>query len=154
MSLIEQINELLRPPLEAIGASIREVALRVEGRDHVLHIALSRDSGPIDLDYIVRATEIISLLLDESNLIPHRYMLDVSSAGIEQPIPIEELPHQIGAYLSIHLRKPWRTENTLLATLVAIDSDTVTLRGNLKGRKYETKISIADIDSVREAIKF
>ncbi|MDD3478419.1 MAG: hypothetical protein PHP32_06035 [Candidatus Izemoplasmatales bacterium] len=154
MNLIDDIEKLLKPPLEHIGASIYEITLKLEQGTHVLHVALMREDGPVDLDYIVKATELISPILDGSKLIDHRYMLDVSSAGIEKPIPIEHLRDYIGTYIAVHLRKPFRGENKLEAALVGISNDNISLEGFIKGRKYTTEISIADIDKVREAIKF
>ncbi|HAV20182.1 MAG TPA: hypothetical protein DCX17_04085 [Firmicutes bacterium] len=154
MSLIEDITILLKEPLQAIGATIEEVNLRVERGEHMLHIAISRAGGLIDLDYIVKVTNIISPLMDQANLIDHHYMLDVSSAGIEKEVPIVDLSKHLGTYLAITLHKPWHGENKLLATLNSVHGDTITISGNLKGRNYNTQISIADIDKVREAIKF
>lgn len=154
MNLIDDIEILLKPPLASIGAAIYEITLKLEQGTHVLHVALTREGGPIDLDFIVKATELISPLLDNSKIIDHRYVLDVSSAGIEKPIPIEHLADYIGAYIAIHLRKPFRGENVLETSLTSLDNDKITIEGFIKGRKYKTEISIADIDKVREAIKF
>lgn len=154
MTLIEQIETLLRPPLAQIGAMIAEISLKLEQGTHVLHIAVSRTQGRVDLDFIVKVTELVSPLLDESALIDHRYVLDVSSAGIERSIPLSELSQHIGDYLAVTLRKPYRTENVLEAYLKAIHPDTIILEGFIKGKKYQAEISIADIDKVREAIKF
>jgi len=154
MNLIDDIEILLKPPLASMGASIYEITLKLEQGTHVLHVALTREGGPIDLDFIVKATELISPLLDNSKIIDHRYVLDVSSAGIEKPIPMEHLADYIGGYIAVHLRKPFRGENKLEASLIGISDDKITLEGFIKGRKYKTEISIADIDKVREAIKF
>ena len=154
MTLIDQIDTLLRPPLAQIGATIAEISLKLEQGTHVLHIAVSRTQGKVDLDFIVKVTELVSPLLDDSALIDHRYVLDISSAGIERTIPIDELAQHIGAYLAVTLRKPFRSENVLEAYLREINPETITLEGFIKGKKYITEISITDIDKVREAIKF
>ncbi len=154
MQLLTEIETLLKPPLATINATISAVTLKLEHGTHVLHVALSRSDGPVDLDFIVKATELISPLLDMNDIIKHHYVLDVSSAGIEKDISIEQLNEYIGSYIAVHLRKPWRTENVLQANLLAFSPTTITLSGLIKGKKYTTEISIADIDNIREAIKF
>jgi len=154
MNLIDDIEALLKPPLAAMGATLAEISLKLERGTHVLHVALSRSQGPVNLDFIVKASELISPLLDKSGLIDHRYMLDVSSAGIERAIPLEELKNHLCAYLEVALRKPFRGESMLKGTLRDLADNSITLEGFIKGQKYKTEISIADIDKVREAIKF
>jgi ribosome maturation factor RimP len=154
MGLVEDLEALLKPPLKEMGADLSHLTLTVEKGQHVLHVAIARNEGPVDLDYIVKATELISPLLDSANLIGGRYLLDVSSAGIEKDIPLDEITKHIGEYLAVSLRKPWRGENILQATLTDCSSETITLEGRIKAQKYQTKISMADIDKVREAIKF
>jgi ribosome maturation factor RimP len=154
MGLLEDLEALLKPPLQEMGAALSRLDLTVEKGQHVLHVVISRSEGPVDLDYIVKATELISPLLDGANLIAGRYLLDVSSAGIEKDIPLEELPKHVGGYIRVSLRKPWRGENVLEATLTECTSESITLEGRLKAQKYQTQISMADIDKVREAIKF
>ncbi len=154
MGLVEALEALLKPPLKEMGAELSHLALTVEKGQHVLHVAIARSEGPVDLDYIVKATELISPLLDQVNLIGGRYLLDVSSAGIEKDIPLEALAQHLGEYVAVSLRKPWRGENLLEATLKEWTPEFITLEGRLKAQKYQTKISMADIDKVREAIKF
>jgi len=154
MSLISDLETLLKPPIAQLGATLETISLSLERGQHVLHVTVSRGDGPVDLDFIVMVTETINPLLDASRLIDHRYLLDVSSAGAERPLPLERLGENVGSFVCVHLRKPWRGENELTGTMLEAAADTITLKGFLKGQAYVQKISIADIDKVRLAIKF
>ena len=154
MSLITDLETLLKPPIERLGATLESVGLSLEHGEHILHVAVSRPDGPVDLGFIVKVSETINPLLDASNLIDHRYMLDVSSAGAERMIALEDLPKHIGAYVNVKLRKPLRGENDLEATLEEANAETITIAGRRKSQSYRQQISIADIDKVRLAIKF
>ena len=74
----EQIKNLLEKKLEEAGFRLDSVKLEREENNLFLRIVIDRDEV-IDVDTCVEVTNIISPLLDESDLIEESYMLDVST---------------------------------------------------------------------------
>ena len=82
---IESIKELLQPTLEHMGYEI--YALQQVGTDgHTLRIAIDKQSGFISIEDCERVSAVSGPLLDQADLIPDRYTLEVSSPGAERPL--------------------------------------------------------------------
>lgn len=80
----------VRATCEAIaarhGLEVVEVTLGTQHGSRVLGVILERVDGVVSLDEISAVSEEISRALDVDDPIPGRYMLEVSSAGIERPL--------------------------------------------------------------------
>lgn len=74
----EKLMNALEEPLKEIGVSIYDVSFEKEDGVDTLFIKLD---GEVDTDTCVKATEIISPVVDELNLINSEYVLDVCSKG-------------------------------------------------------------------------
>ena len=74
----EKIKELLNGPLGKMDILVDSVSYEKEGSHKIMRIIIDKASI-IDLDTVVEATHIINKLLDESNIIDERFILDVSS---------------------------------------------------------------------------
>jgi ribosome maturation factor RimP len=145
---------MVKPLLESIGAKLYEASLVLEDGEHYLRIQIDKPGGAVGLDLIMQASELISPLLDQANLIPHQYILDISSAGAEHPIEIESLNQYVGDYVQIHLKNPVNGENILQGTLETVDENEFTISYKIKTRKINIKISRAELEKARLAIKF
>ncbi len=71
---MEQIKEVLKKPLEDINLIVDTV----EYKNKTLNIILDSDEV-IDVNKIVKASKLISKVLDKYDFIKESYMLDVSS---------------------------------------------------------------------------
>lgn len=154
MRLIEEIEKLVKPLLESIGAQLYEASLVLEDGEHYLRILIDKPGGGVGLDLIMQASELISPLVDQTNLIPHQYILDISSAGAEHPIDILRLKEYVGDYIQIHLKNPLNGENILQGTLETVTDIDFTLTYKIKTRKINIKISRDELEKARLAIKF
>ena len=77
-SILKKIDEIIQKPKQEMGITVDSVTWEVEGKYNYLKIILDRDM-PLDIDTIVDATNKISPLLDEYDLIDQEYILDISS---------------------------------------------------------------------------
>lgn len=68
-----------------LGYELVEVEYRKEGSDWVLCCTIDKEQG-IGIDDCQRFSEALDQVLDESDPIPGRYLLEVSSPGIERPL--------------------------------------------------------------------
>ena len=73
---MENIKKALEIPLKEVGIRIDSITYK----NHELRIILdNEEEKPMNIDDIVKATKIISPILDKSDFIKEKYLLDVSS---------------------------------------------------------------------------
>ena len=85
MDLAARIEGFLRDVVEADGVELVHVEYQPERSPSVLRIYIDK-SGGVDLKDCERVSKQVSALLDEEDMIPQRYVMEVSSPGIERPL--------------------------------------------------------------------
>ena len=80
-----RVETLLREAVEAEGLELLHVEYQPKGSSSVLRIYIDKPGG-VNLKDCERVSKQASLLLDVEDLIPHHYVLEVSSPGIERPL--------------------------------------------------------------------
>lgn len=153
MEDVKLIEDLLKPKILELGFSLSEISLRKNGKDLCLSIIIDRKEE-IDLEAISKVSDEISKILDEKDPIKSNYILDVSSLGIEKPIPIENLKEYQGSYVNIHLTHPLDGENILEGEIMDINDKTLIIAYKVKTRLVKKEVLLDVIDRARLAIKF
>ena len=72
----EDIIKVIGDSLTPLNMHIDDVIYKKEGKQRTLEIVLDSEDN-IDIDMIVKATNIINPILDEADLIKEKYILDV-----------------------------------------------------------------------------
>lgn len=153
MALIEEIENLIKPPIEALSLKLYDVTLAYEHGVHYLRVLIERDDGGgISLDDIVRVTERISPLLDEANLIHHTYTLDVASSGAEHEIELHKLDQYRQRYVRISLHRPLESEHVYQGKMIEATSESITLEYKIKTRIKRVVIEKTNIKQANLAI--
>lgn len=80
----EQLYELLKPEVEALGYRCVDVEFEKKGKDWVLTVYIGHPDG-ISLDDCEKVSHRLSDVLDETDPIEQSYLLEVSSPGIDRP---------------------------------------------------------------------
>src|SRR5215211_2734927 len=82
---MEEIRHLLEPTLAHLGYSV--YALDRSGNSgRTLRVTIDKRDGVVSLDDCQRVSEIVSPLLDQADLVPDSYVLEVSSPGAEREL--------------------------------------------------------------------
>ncbi|MBM3909450.1 MAG: hypothetical protein FJ352_01615 [Firmicutes bacterium] len=152
MSLIEKIEAIIKPPISSLGLTLFEVSLTLEQGEKFLRVLIEKPQGRIGLQEIISVTQLINPLLDQADIIPEHYVLDVASAGVEHPIHLDALPDYLDRFVYIHLMHPFEGENILEGKLVKIENQTIELEVMIKARKKRLTIQRKDIDYARLAV--
>lgn len=84
--LITQIKGLIEDYLKSHGVTLVDLIYRYEGHDLFLRIIADKPEGGITLDECAYLNNHISLILDAKDLIQTRYILEVSSPGLDRPL--------------------------------------------------------------------
>jgi ribosome maturation factor RimP len=122
----ERVRDLVAPSLEAAGLELFDVELA----GNVLRVLIDREGG-VDLDAVSEATQRVSALLDGAEeIVPGRYLLEVSSPGIERPLrtPVH-FQRAVGSSVALKLRAEVEGERRVDGVLEAADGDAATVGG-------------------------
>ena len=81
-----QLKEAILPILEEEALELIELNFIVHGRSSTLRLLVDRKEGGINLGDCARLNTRIGAVLDEANLLAERYILEVSSPGLDRPL--------------------------------------------------------------------
>lgn len=87
-SIPDKIQEFLQPITEQFDAFTVDVVLRGERTSKVIEVYVDTDRG-ISLDECSQISRALSEKLDEADIIPGRYRLDVSSPDLDRPLKFQ-----------------------------------------------------------------
>jgi ribosome maturation factor RimP len=83
-TLSERVRSLAEPVLTRLGAELVDVEVKQGRTQHVRVIA--DKPGGIDLDTCAQVSSELGRMLDVDDPVPGRYMLEVSSPGLDRPL--------------------------------------------------------------------
>ena len=137
-----RVRDLVEPPLTADGFEVVDVEhSRASGGSGQLRITVDRPGG-IDLEAVSEATRRISGLLDDHDVVPGTYALEVSSPGIERPLRTpEHFQRFVGTRVAVRTRPGTDGERRLEGELESADGDGVVVAGR--------RLAYGDIERAR-----
>lgn len=153
MSLEHTIFDLLQPTIIQLGYELVEVIYKKENSDMVLRIVIDKEE-PIGLQDVVLVSENVSNILDEKNVIDNKYMLDVTSLGVEKPIKIEHFEKYTGKYIYVKLLNPKEGQDHYEGYLTEVNNNDIAVSYMIKTRKKVIVLQKDNIERARLAIKF
>ncbi|EHJ51767.1 ribosome maturation factor RimP [Streptococcus macacae] len=153
-AIVDIVSQVITP---AIAEPFELVSVEYEkmGKDQVLSILVDKPGG-ITVEDTAELTEIISPLLDaiEPDPFPDRYMLEVSSPGLERPLKTaESLTNAIGQYVNISLYQAIDKVKHFEGDLVAFDGETLTITYRDKTSQKTIDIPYQMVAKARLAVK-
>ena len=137
-----RVRDLVEAPLTTEGFEIVDVEhTRSSGGGGRLRISVDR-AGGIDLDSVSEATKRISALLDEHDVVPGTYALEVSSPGIERPLRTpEHFTRFVGTTVAVRTNPGVEGARRVEGPLEAADGEGVVVAGR--------RLSYGDIERAR-----
>lgn len=88
-SVVEQSIRLAEPVLENMGFELVDAQYLMERDRWVLRIYIDTENG-VTLDDCARVSRVLGDVMDTRDLITHRYVLEVSSPGLNRPLRKEK----------------------------------------------------------------
>ncbi|MCX5700732.1 MAG: ribosome maturation factor RimP [Candidatus Omnitrophica bacterium] len=88
--LIKELQSLLSDFLKDQNMDLVDIIYRYEGRDLFLRVLADKTQGGINLDECAQLNRAISVILDERNILQERYVLEVSSPGLDRVLKTEK----------------------------------------------------------------
>ncbi len=85
-SILEEFKTFLADFLRSRNLDLVDVIHRYEGRDLFLRILVDKPEGGITIGECAALNRELSDILDERNILEQRYILEVSSPGLDRPL--------------------------------------------------------------------
>ena len=103
--IIKQASSLVEPVLSDMGYELVEVEYMKEFGDYFLKIFIYNETG-VGVDDCEMIARKVSEILDEKDLIPGAYYLEVSSPGLDRPISTnDDLRRNLNKDIEVRLYK-------------------------------------------------
>jgi len=125
VSVSDRVREVIEPPLATRGLEVVDV----EHRTTILRVTIDRPGG-IDLDAISEASRLVSDELDRNDVVPGRYVLEVSSPGVERTLRTpEHFARFVGTEVAVRTQPGTEGDRRVDGVLEAADENGITVAG-------------------------
>lgn len=123
----EHLSALIAPAVEALGYELWHVELSSQGSQKLLRVLVESESG-INMGALAEVSRQISALLDVEDPVSDRYLLEVSSPGMDRPL-VKQSHYQrsIGKRVRIRLHMLVEQSRQWEGLLIAVEGEQVTL---------------------------
>ena len=148
--ILQRIKELVQPLLLNRRVQLVEMTYRQEGSRAVLRCLVDTTLG-ITLDELGALNQAIGALLEEHEVIPSAYMLEVSSPGLDRPLKTSlDFERVIGRRVKVSTVVSIQSNRELSGELVGANEESILLRLDT-GDKL--KILLSEIAWARQEIR-
>ncbi|HOY85342.1 MAG: ribosome assembly cofactor RimP [Candidatus Cloacimonetes bacterium] len=121
-----QVEDIARRICQEQHLALYDLDEKMSGKGRIITVYLTKIGG-VTLDECARFSRALGAELEEFDLIPDRYFLEVSSPGLERPLKLKS--HWVSA-INEKVAVQWgegEQKNSTLGTLVEVNQDSVVL---------------------------
>jgi len=150
LEIVSELENIIGEYLKAQRLELIELILRHEGQGLVLRILVDRLEGGITLDECAKLNIQISSLLDEKDILQARYILEVSSPGLDRPLKTKsDFLRCINRKVRFFLNEAVKDKIELEGTISKVENDAVYIE-----RECEViGIALAKINKAKQIIE-
>ena len=131
MEQTHRVEELIAPSLEALGFELVRVRYGGSGRPTLQIMIERRDHEPMTVDDCATASKSISALFDVEDPIGGAYNLEVSSPGLDRPLPrISDFERFAGFHAKIEMTAPIDGRTRLRGQVLGVENGQVRISAN------------------------
>lgn len=131
--LIPQILDLATPVAESLGLEVVGAVFHTNQRPPILRVDIRNPDADTGLDDCERMSRAMETALDEADIIPDAYVLEISSPGISRQLTTDrEFISFKGFPVMVNTSEPYEGQQTWAGQLIRRDESGVHL--NQKGR--------------------
>ncbi len=142
----EELTPVIEPVLSAMGIDLVDLLIHGRGGRTLVRILVDEPGG-ISIRRVSQASRAISDLLDQKDLIPVRYTLEVSSPGVDRPLKTaRDFIRHTGRLVTVQ-HQVGETTETLVGRIRKVDADTVLL-----ATEKDTQEKIIELGRIQSAV--
>ncbi len=117
----QQLIDLLKPVVEALGFEFWGLEYIAQGNNSVLRVFIDSENG-IHVDDCALVSRQISGVMDVEDPITSEYNLEVSSPGVDRPLfTLEHFNRYVGEFVDVKLRYAFEGRRKFKGKLVGIE---------------------------------
>ena len=139
-TVIERVEQLTRPAIEAQGLELLDVEYKREKGRWILRLFIAKEGG-IGLEDCEAMSYLAGELIEMENVIPHHYVLEVSSPGLDRALKRpEDFTRSCGRLVRISTAILVEGRRNFLGRLVKFENNQIVLElpdGHLVELPYE-----------------
>lgn len=126
--LQEQIQRLLDPILGSLGLTLWDLDFRKQGPQWLLRIYIDRETGGVTLGDCEAVSRDLGTVLDVEEIVPHTYILEVSSPGLDRSLTRPEHYRKcLGSLVKIKTFQPINGGKVFKGKLAGLEDGVVVL---------------------------
>ena len=119
-NITARVWELAETFVDGMGLLVYDVIFVKEKGEKILRLFIDRKEGNVTIDECEEVSNKMSELLDEENFIDDKYVLEVSSPGIERQLKYDwHFERVIGSPVDVRLYEPVNGRKTLTGRLIS-----------------------------------
>ena len=131
--ITERIENISKQVAAANGLELVHIEVAGTKRDAVLRIFIDKDGG-VTLDDCSLVSKGIEEILDAEDFIPSRYVLEVSSPGIERQLySLSDFVKFTGHLAKVKLKTEISGQRTFVGTINEVDGDKISFEDRTRG---------------------
>lgn len=124
----EIVTDFVLPIAHSENLNLIDVEFLKEGSDWILRIFLENKNGELTIEECEKVSRSLSMILDEEDPIDKRYILEVSSPGLERPLKTkEDFERFKGELIAVKTFKKIDGQKEFIGILKDFNVDTITL---------------------------
>lgn len=140
--LPQQIQELAEPLAEELEVELVDVEVKGQGNRRLVRLVADAEGG-LDVDVIAALSRKVGGALDERDLVPSSYTLEVTSPGVDRPLRRpRDFVRNVGREVRVVRVEDAVGDHEVTGTVVVADEGSVTL--DVDGA--EVVIALREID--------
>ena len=161
--VVSIVQRIVEPVLASLGLVLVEVEARGQGPKTLIRVVIERppdqEDGAISVEDCGRAHLLIGHTLDVEDPIPHAFVLEVSSPGLDRPIRhVHEFERFRGRLARFKLANPVSGQAVLIGRIQKLDGSQVWVESVSKekrsGNATLVALPLADILEARLEVEF
>lgn len=126
-STVDRVRDLARKVADAKSFELVHVEIAGTKRDAVVRIFIDKPEG-ITLDDCSSLSAEVGDLMEAEDLIPGRYVLEVSSPGIERELyTINDMKRFVGRLIKAKMRNAYNGQKTFVGVLSSVNGEEFTM---------------------------
>lgn len=151
--VVDIVKDILEGFLETNGYALFNIEYQKEGKDWVLRVYIDKDEDSIGIEDCEKVSIFLSKALDEKDIIDKKYLLEVSSPGIDRPLLKDsDYDKYKGRIVDVFLYKSLNGEKIITGELGGLDNSDILVKDEKTNE--ELKISKDLVSKVKLAVIF
>lgn len=150
----EQLEHLVQQVLADSAFELVLLEYRKEGPGWVVRLLIDHPDG-VTLDHCERVTHWVSDRLEQDDLIPHAFQLEVSSPGVDRPlVTLEHFQRFVDARVAVRCNRAVDGVKSFVGVLASVKPDQIEIVNEADGKSYALPMNLVAKATLKPILDF